>query len=89
MKSIISVLGTDDFSFGCGWEFSPEQQWDDRKDYLLAEMNRTEREVAQQEAAEAAEAVLLILTDGAEKTMLRYNRKVATEAEGSAVSGIL
>jgi peptidyl-tRNA hydrolase, PTH1 family len=82
LKSIISVLGTDDF-IRVRMGVQPEQQWDDRKDYLLAEMNRAERESAQQEAVEAAEAVQLILTDGVEKTMLRYNRKVATEAEGS------
>jgi peptidyl-tRNA hydrolase len=61
----------------------PEQQWDDRKDYLLAEMNRAEREAAQQEAAEAAEAVQLILAEGMEKAMLRYNRRVSTEDESS------
>ena len=82
LKSIISVLGTDDF-IRVRMGVQPEQQWDDRKDYLLAEMSRAEREAAQQEAAEAAEAVQLILTDGVEKAMLRYNRRVSPEDEGS------
>jgi peptidyl-tRNA hydrolase, PTH1 family len=82
LKSIISVLGTDDF-IRVRMGVQPEQQWDDRKDYLLAEMNRAEREAAQQEAAEAAEAVLLILAEGMEKAMLRYNRRVSTEDESS------
>jgi PTH1 family peptidyl-tRNA hydrolase len=82
LKSIISVLGTDDF-IRVRMGVQPEQQWDDRKDYLLAEMNRAEREAAQQEAAEAAEAVQLILTDGVEKAMLQYNRRVSTDVEGS------
>jgi len=82
LKSIISVLGTDDF-IRVRMGVQPEQQWDDRKDYLLAEMNRAEREAAQQEAAEAAEAVELILAEGVEKAMLRYNRRVSTEDEGS------
>ena len=69
--------------FGVRMGVQPEQQWDDRKDYLLAEMSRAEREAAQQEAVDAAEAVQLILTDGVEKAMLQYNRRVSTEAEGS------
>src|ERR1700722_2770797 len=82
LKSIISVLGTDDF-IRVRMGVQPEQQWDDRKDYLLAEMNRAEREAAQQEAGEAADAVQLILTDGVEKGMLQYNRRVSTDVEGS------
>ena len=82
LKSIISVLGTDDF-IRVRMGVQPEQQWDDRKDYLLAQMNRAEREAAQQEAAEAAEAVQLILAEGMEKAMLRYNRRVSTEDESS------
>jgi peptidyl-tRNA hydrolase, PTH1 family len=82
LKSIISVLGTDDF-IRVRMGVQPEQQWYDRKDYLLAEMNRAEREAAQQEAAEAAEAVQLILAEGMEKAMLRYNRRVSTEDESS------
>ena len=82
LKSIISVLGTDDF-IRARMGVQPEQQWDDRKDYLLAEMNRAEREAAQQEAVETAEAVELILAEGVEKAMLRYNRRVSTEDEGS------
>jgi len=82
LKSIISVLGTDDF-IRVRMGVQPEQQWDDRKDYLLAEMNRAEREAAQQEATEAAEAVQLILAEGMEKAMLRYNRRVSTEDESS------
>jgi PTH1 family peptidyl-tRNA hydrolase len=82
LKSIISVLGTDDF-IRVRMGVQPEQQWDDRKDYLLAEMNRAEREAAQQEVAEAAEAVQLIFAEGMEKAMLRYNRRVSTEDESS------
>ena len=82
LKSIISELGTDDF-IRLRMGVQPEQQWDDRKDYLLATMNRAEREAAQQEAVEAAEAVQLILTEGVEKAMLKYNRRVSTEVEGS------
>jgi PTH1 family peptidyl-tRNA hydrolase len=82
LKSIISVLGTDDF-IRVRMGVQPEQQWDDRKDYLLAEMSRAERVAAQQEATEAAEAVQLILTDGVEKAMLQYNRRVLTDVEGS------
>jgi len=82
LKSIISVLGTDDF-IRVRMGVQPEPQWDDRKDYLLAEMSRREREAAQQEAAEAAEAVEIVLAEGVEKAMLKYNRRVSSEVDGS------
>ena len=82
LKSIISVLGTDEF-IRVRMGVQPEHPWDDRADYLLAEMSRRERDAAQQEAVEAAEAVELILGEGVEKAMLRYNRRVSSEEESS------
>jgi PTH1 family peptidyl-tRNA hydrolase len=82
LRSIIGVLGTDEF-IRVRMGVQPEPHWDDRKDYLLSEMNRTARETAQQEAGEAAEAVELILAEGVEKAMLRYNRRATPEDESS------
>jgi len=82
LRSIIGELGTDDF-IRVRMGVQPEQQWDDRKDYLLSEMKRAQRETAQQEAVEAAEAVKLILGEGVQKAMLRHNRRATLEDEGS------
>jgi PTH1 family peptidyl-tRNA hydrolase len=82
LRSIITELGTDEF-IRLRMGVKPEQQWDDRKDYLLATMSRVEREEAQREAVDAAEAVEQILTEGVEKAMLRYNRRVSPGAEDS------
>jgi peptidyl-tRNA hydrolase len=39
-------------------------------------MNREERQIAQEMVVEAADAVELVLTEGVEKAMSRFNRKV-------------
>ena len=56
LKSIIGSLGTDDF-IRVRMGVQPEKIWGDRKDYVLAQMGRAEREIAEQMATEAAEAV--------------------------------
>ena len=55
----------------------PEQIWGELRDYVLRKMGRAERETAQQMAADAAEAVELICSEGVGKAMSRFNRKVA------------
>jgi PTH1 family peptidyl-tRNA hydrolase len=74
MKSVIGAIGTDEFiriRLGIG----PEKIWGDLKDYVLGKMDRVEREAASQMTAEAAEAVELILAEGVEKAMQRFNRR--------------
>jgi PTH1 family peptidyl-tRNA hydrolase len=82
MQSIISALGTDEF-VRIRLGVRPEKIWGDRKDYLLGEMNREERQIAQEMSVEAAEAVEVVLTEGVEKAMSRFNRKVSPEEEGT------
>jgi peptidyl-tRNA hydrolase, PTH1 family len=79
MESVISALGTDKF-VRVRMGVKPEQLWGDRKEYVLREMGREERKIAEEMAIEAAGAVEMILTEGAEKAMSRFNRK-ATPAE--------
>jgi PTH1 family peptidyl-tRNA hydrolase len=82
MKSVIRSLGTDEFiriRMGVG----PEKVWGDLKDYILCPMGRTEREIATQMAAEAAEAVEVILTEGVSKAMSRFNRRLPPAEESS------
>jgi peptidyl-tRNA hydrolase, PTH1 family len=81
LQSIIGSLGTDEFirvRLGC----RPEKLWGDRRDYVLREMNREERQIAEDMVIESMDAVELILTDGVERAMTRYNRKNSPQAEG-------
>ena len=79
LKSIISALGTDEF-VRVRLGVQPEKLWGDRREYVLRAMGREERKIAEEEVAEAAGAVEMILAEGAEKAMSRFNRK-ATPAE--------
>ncbi|MGB0035589.1 MAG: aminoacyl-tRNA hydrolase [Candidatus Acidiferrales bacterium] len=74
-KSVIGSIGTDEFirvRMGVG----PEKIWGDLAEYVLTEMRRAEREIAAQMAADAADAVEMILTEGVGKAMTRFNRTV-------------
>ncbi|MGC2331905.1 MAG: aminoacyl-tRNA hydrolase [Candidatus Acidiferrales bacterium] len=80
LKSIIAKLDTDEF-IRVRMGVRPAQIWGDRKDYLLCTMGRDERQIAQQMAVDAADAVEVILTEGLSKAMTRFNRKVSPEDE--------
>jgi len=80
LKSVIASLGTDEFiriRLGVG----PEKVWGDLADYVLSQLGRADREVALQMAAEAADAVEMILTEGVGKAMTRFNRRVPGSQE--------
>lgn len=82
LKSVIASLGTDEFiriRMGVG----PEKVWGDLRDYVLSKMGRAEREIAMQMAVDANEAVELILTEGVNKAMTKFNRRVAPPEEES------
>ena len=78
LQSIISALGTDEF-VRVRLGVQPEKLWGDRKDYVLRTMDREEREIAEEMVVEAVDAVEMILTEGAEKAMSRFNRKATPE----------
>ncbi len=75
LQSIISAIGGDEF-IRVRIGVQPKQMWGDRRDYVLSRMNREERKVAEEMAATATEAVETILTEGVEKAMTKFNRKV-------------
>jgi peptidyl-tRNA hydrolase, PTH1 family len=82
LKSVISSIGTDEFiriRLGVG----PEKLWGDRRDYVLSQMGRDERNIAKQMGVDAVEAVETIFRDGVEKAMSRYNRRVTPAEEES------
>ena len=74
LQSIIAALGTDEF-VRIRMGVRPEKLWGDRKEYVLREMGREERKFAEEMAIQAADAVEVLLTDGVEKAMTRFNRK--------------
>jgi peptidyl-tRNA hydrolase, PTH1 family len=80
LQSIISAVGTDEF-LRVRLGVQPEKLWGDRKEYVLRTMGREERKAAEEMAVEAAEAVEMILTEGADKAMTRFNRKAKPEDE--------
>jgi len=82
LQSIIGALGTDEF-VRIRMGVRPEKLWGDRKEYVLREMGREERKVAEEMAIEAADAVEVLLTEGVEKAMTQFNRK-ATPTDGAS-----
>lgn len=76
-KSVIGALGTIQFSrlrLGCG----PDHPLASRKDYVLRPMKKPELAVAADEIAEAADAVELLLAQGIDAAMTKYNRRKPT-----------
>jgi len=73
-KSLISSLGTPVFErlrLGCG----PDHALSSRKEYVLRPMKKSELEVASEMIADAGDAVELLLTQGIQAAMNKYNRR--------------
>ena len=83
-KSIIGALGTQDFArlrLGAG----PDHPLSSRKEYVLRPIRKAELEVAAEMLDEAGNAVEMILKDGIDAAMTRFNRrKLEAEAEGES-----
>jgi PTH1 family peptidyl-tRNA hydrolase len=75
LKSIISSIGTNEF-IRVRLGVQPDHPMGDMADYVLGVMRKPEREIAMQMAQEAAEAVELILAEGAGKAMSLLNKRV-------------
>jgi PTH1 family peptidyl-tRNA hydrolase len=78
LQSIISAIGGDEF-IRVRLGVQPKQMWGDRGDYVLSQMDREERQIAEEMAVAAADAVEVIFTEGVEKAMTRFNRKASPE----------
>lgn len=73
-KSVIGSLGTLAFArlrLGC----APEHEVSSRKEYVLRPMRKAELEIAAEMISEAADAVEMILAQGIDAAMNRYNRR--------------
>src|SRR5262249_4724421 len=84
-KSIIGSLETQAFArlrLGCG----PDHRLSSRKEDVLRPMKRAEWAVAAEVIAEAADAVELLLTQGIQAAMNKYNRRELQQGdEGAAL----
>jgi len=79
-KSVISSVGTQEFArlrLGCG----PDHPLSSRKEYVLRPMKKAELEVAAEMIGEAGDAVDMILTQGLDAAMTKYNRRKPADVE--------
>ncbi len=78
VKSIIARLGTQEFPrIKVGIGAKPPRM--DLADYVLSRFSAEEQKCMDEAFGEAAEAVSVMLTDGAERAMNRYNTKKKAE----------
>jgi len=79
-KSVIGSLGTPVFArlrLGC----APEHELSSRKEYVLRPMKKAELEAAAEMIGEAGDAVEMILTQGIDAAMNKYNRRKPADPE--------
>ena len=75
LKSIVSALGGGEF-IRVRLGIKPEKIWGELRDYVLTKLSRADREIAGQMVTETADAVELIITEGIDKAMSKFNRRV-------------
>jgi peptidyl-tRNA hydrolase, PTH1 family len=73
-KSVIGAVGTQSFArlrLGCG----PDHPLSSRREHVLRPMKKAELEIAAEMIGEAGDAVEMILTQGIDAAMTKYNRR--------------
>jgi len=79
-KSVIGSIGTQQFArlrLGCG----PDHPVSSLRDYVLRPMKKAELEAASEMLGQVGDAVELILTQGLDAAMTKYNRRKPQEPE--------
>jgi len=79
-KSVIGSIGTPQFArlrLGCG----PDHPVGSLRDYVLRPMKKAELEVASEMLGQVGDAVEMILTQGLDAAMTKYNRRKPQEPE--------
>jgi PTH1 family peptidyl-tRNA hydrolase len=82
LKSVIAAVGSNEF-IRVRLGVKPEYPLEGMSEYVLATMRKPEREIAAEMAVDAAEAVELIVAEGAGKAMAKFNRRVEVGEEDS------
>jgi PTH1 family peptidyl-tRNA hydrolase len=80
IESIINALGTQDF-LRIRMGVAPDHKIEDGMSYLLAPFRKAQLKVVDEMLDVSADAVKVILTDGAAAAMNRFNRKVEAEKD--------
>jgi peptidyl-tRNA hydrolase, PTH1 family len=80
LKSVIGAIGTTEF-VRVRMGVKPEEMRGDLKEYVLHQIRRDEEDLAAGQIEQGAEAVRLILAEGTQSAMNRFNRRVAPEEE--------
>ena len=80
LKSIIERLGTQEFA-RVRLGVKPDHPVDDLSNFVLSPIRRRDREELEETVDRAADAVEMILTEGVERAMARFNERVKSENE--------
>ena len=81
LRSVVGGADTVEFiriRMGVG----PEKRHGELRDYVLGRMSKAQREIATEMIESAADAVSIIMNEGTEKAMTKYNRRVKQSEEG-------
>ncbi len=84
LESVLAAVGTDEVArvrLGIQPLDVPQSGMGDLADYVLNPMDDEQRRAAEKMVAEAAEAVRMMLREGTQKAMARFNRRPETEEE--------
>jgi PTH1 family peptidyl-tRNA hydrolase len=80
LKSVIGALGTMEF-VRVRLGVKPEEMRGDLKEYVLRQIRRDEEDLVGEEIELGAEAVKVILVEGTQVAMNRFNRRVSPQGE--------
>jgi PTH1 family peptidyl-tRNA hydrolase len=80
LKSVIGALGTMEF-VRVRLGVKPEEMRGDLKEYVLRQIRRDEEDLAGEGIVQGAEAVKVILAEGTQAAMNRFNRRVSPQDE--------
>jgi PTH1 family peptidyl-tRNA hydrolase len=80
LKSVIGAIGTTEF-IRVRLGVKPEEMRGDLKEYVLRQIRRDEEDVVAEEIEQAVEAVKVILAEGTQSAMNRFNRRVSPQDE--------
>ena len=83
LKSVIGALGTDEFA-RVRLGVQPDHAVADLAAYVLRPMGRRELEFAAEMVTEAADAIEVILGQGVQQAMNRFNRRVPPSGEAAS-----
>ena len=83
LKSVIGALGTMEF-VRVRLGVKPEEMRGDLKEYVLRQIRRDEEDLVAEEIEQGAEAVKVILAEGTQSAMNRFNRRVSPQDEEEA-----